>query len=183
MPPIAALLADRVREFRRENRKPFLLALCGWADTGKSTLAASIADELRLRNISADWISTDAFMQNRNTRNQLGISGYNSLSIRGDELRQALQAVSLGQAFDYYPYDNWSGTKAVTPRPVAAQEVIIVEGIHALHPQIIDLLHLKIFIDADEATLRQMRLDANQSKRGMNLTQAGERIDHEFHEF
>lgn len=44
-------------------------------------------------------------------------------------------------------------------------------------------LHLRVFIDADESTLRAMRVQANVSKRGMSATDSHARVDKEMEDY
>src|SRR6476619_1238012 len=109
---IVQSLAQLITGIRKENEGAVFVAICGWADTGKSTLAAALCGALKTQSVSADWISTDVFLKNRTDRNKLGISGYNPFSINAEELAVALAQIASGQEYFYYPYDNRSGTKA-----------------------------------------------------------------------
>jgi len=176
-------LVDHICPNLHGHSRPFLIAICGWADTGKSTLAKDLSAALVTRGIDADWISTDAFMKDRAERNALGISGYNHMSIDSTLLASAIDSFVGGAAFAYRPYDNRSGTKHESHRIVAPGRVLVVEGIHALHPDIEKRSRLKVFIDSDELTLREMRRRANVCKRGMSHADAASRIQSEWEDF
>jgi len=176
-------LAQRTFRARDNYGVPMFVAICGWADTGKSTLAAELCRALRSHEVGADWISTDAFMKDRADRNKLGISGYNPLSIDAKRLALAISEIASGQAYVYSPYDNRTGTRAPTARTLAAQSVIVFEGIHAFHAAIPKRRCLQIFIHSDEATLKTMRARANVGKRGMDEVEARKRIDSELEDF
>ena len=180
---LAQTLAEHICANLDKQPPPLLVAICGWADTGKSTLAKDLADVLATLGVDADWISTDAFMKDRAERNALGITGYNTLSIDSTLLASAIDHFVGREAFAYRPYDNRSGTKHENPRTVAPGRVLVVEGIHALHPSIERRFLLKIFIDSDELTLREMRRQANVLKRGMSLGDAASRIQSEWEDF
>jgi uridine kinase len=45
-------------------------------------------------------------------------------------------------------------------------KVLIVEGLHALHPKIIDLLDLKVFVEAPKDIRLQRRLERDEKDRG-----------------
>jgi uridine kinase len=162
---------------------PFLVAICGWADTGKSTLAAELSHALASQGISADWISTDVFLKNREQRNSLGISGYNPLSFHANEFSAAVDQLAAQREYVYYPYDNRAGANALTPRTILPVSTIVIEGIHAFHDAVRDLCRLRVFIDSDEGTLRTLRARANVNKRGMNPAEASKRIDSEFEDY
>ena len=180
---LAKSLADHIGTNLGSKPSRFLVAICGWADTGKSTIAKDLSVALNTLGVDADWISTDAFMKDRAERNALGINGYNHLSIDSLLLASAIDQFVDGDAFPYRPYDNRSGTKREDPRIVAPGRVLVVEGIHAFHPAIENRFLLKIFIDSDELTLREMRQRANVSKRGMNPKDAVFRIQSEWNDF
>lgn len=180
---IAENLAQRILSTGGGNSSPAFAAICGWADTGKSTLAAEVCRALHRRNIAADWISTDAFLKNRADRNRLGISGYNSRSLDADELAAAVKAIAAGQEYIYYPYDNRTGAKASNSRTISRQSIVVIEGIHALHECVRDRCVLRAFIHSEDATLTEMRARANMSKRGMNRVDARSLIENELTEF
>ena len=162
---------------------PFLVAICGWADTGKSTLAARLRAALARLGVSADSISTDDFMRDRAERNALGISGYDLRSLDVQALQGALASFVDREPFSVHPYDNRTGTKSPRPRTILPVEVLVVEGIHSLHPDLAHRMDLKVFTDSDEATLRQMRHRANMHKRGMTADDAGARISSEWQDY
>lgn len=180
---LAKTLAVHIRETLAKQPPPFLVAICGWADTGKSTLAKNLSAELQALGIEADWISTDAFMKDRAERNKLGITGYNHLSLDAALLASVIDHFVRGEPFAYCPYDNRTGTKHGNSRFVESGRVLVVEGIHALHPRIESRFSLKVFIDADEPTLRAMRQRANILKRGMPMEDAASRIQSEWEDF
>lgn len=164
--------------------RPFLVGICGWADTGKSTLARNVCETLRTAGQDADWISTDAFLKGRGERNALGITGYNPLSLDCQSLAFAIGQISRRQEYSYRPYDNRTGSKELSQRTLApGTVVVVVEGIHALHPVVSSALHLRVFIESDEDVLRAMRIRANIKKRGMIPTEAAGRIDQELEDY
>lgn len=164
-------------------RPPFLVAICGWADTGKSTLAGKLCASLAALGLGADWLSTDAFLRDRSERNANGLTGYNTLSMDARAMQDAMANILSCRDFKYFPYENRTGRKADKPRTLLAQPVIVVEGIHAFHPTIAKALDLQVFIDSDEGTLRAMRARANVAKRGMSPADARARIDEELADY
>ena len=177
------ILAEDICARLEGNAARLLVAICGWADTGKSTLAKELSDVLRKIGIDADWISTDSFMKDRAERNALGITGYNNLSLDAALIAEAIDKFIDGKAFAHRPYDNKSGKKLEDSRIVAPEQVLVVEGIHALNPKIEQRFMLKVFIDSDETTLREMRQRANVVKRGMNQIDAVSRIQSEWDDY
>ena len=180
---LAQVLAENTCNALDQQSRPCLVAICGWADTGKSTLAKDLCAGLQTQGHAADCISTDAFMKDRAERNAIGVTGYDPISVNIESLALAIDHFVAGEAFSYHPYDNRTGAKRQDCRIVAPGRVLVVEGIHALHPMIESRFSLKIFIDSDEQTLREMRRRANIFKRGMNSYDAASRIQKEWDDF
>lgn len=163
--------------------RPAFVALCGWADTGKSTLAATLCDHLRALGLRADVLSTDAFLQDRAERNRRGLQGYDPASLDAEALAAAIARLAAGSPLDYVPYDNRTGMRVTTARRLLPQDVLIVEGIHAFHPAVLVHAPLRVVLHADEATLKALRARANVVKRGMDPDDARRRIDAEYEAF
>ena len=177
------LATQVVSTYSTAPQPPFLVAICGWADTGKSTLASNLCTSLVRMGVGADWLSTDAFLKGRSERDALGHTGYNSQSIDGAAMHDAVAIILNCQDFTYYPYENRTGCRAANPITLLPQSVVVVEGIHAFHPAVSKALHLRVFIDADESTLRAMRARANVSKRGMSAIDSHARVDKELEDY
>jgi len=143
---IVQALAERIVTAAAEEDSPFFVAMCGWADTGKSTLAAKLCSVIKSKNVEADWISTDVFLQNRADRNRLGISGYNPSSIDAIELSVAVNRLAALHEYIYHPYDNRVGGKVLSSKQISPHSIIVIEGIHAFHEAIWRHCRLRIFI-------------------------------------
>ena len=125
-------LATLVRTALQTQAPPFLVALCGWADTGKSTLAARLCAALGQFDIRGESISTGDFMRDRAERNAPGITGYDARSLDLQALQGALTRFVHREPFSVHPYDNKTGTKNPEPKtvlPVAARAQM---GAHAI---------------------------------------------------
>ncbi|MBK1616139.1 hypothetical protein CKO44_22035 [Rubrivivax gelatinosus] len=176
-------LADRVRISLEGCGAPFVVALCGWADTGKSTVAAQLVAGLGRLGVAADAISTDDFMRDRAERDAIGISGYDLRSIDMEALQEAIVCFLERKPFCVHRYDNKTGTKSAEPRTVSPVDVLVVEGIHSLHPELAPHSGLKVFLDADEAVAFELRVRANQRKRGMSACDAAARVPSEWKDY
>ncbi|MEI6190568.1 MAG: hypothetical protein WCP61_09130 [Chitinophagia bacterium] len=164
-------------------RNVIILALCGSADTGKTTLAERICDELNKIQIKSDHLSTDSFLIDREERNIKGISGYNLAALKSNELLDAVEILEQGNGLTYYPYDNKSGKNVSECRLIKESNVIIIEGIHSFNEIIRNKIDLKIYIDAERDVLKKLRFKANINKRDFSEKEAGEKIDKEIEEF
>jgi uridine kinase len=176
-------LAGLIRTSLEHQPRPFLAAICGWADTGKSALTAQLRAALTAHGVEADSISTDDFMRDRAERNALGVNGYDFRSLDVHALRGAIARFVNREPFGVHPYDNRTGTRNPQPKTVLPVQVLIVEGIHSLHVSIAEQIALKVFIDSDEATLRHLRYRGNVQKRGMTPDDAAARISSEWKDY
>jgi uridine kinase len=176
-------LADHVCKAISNATSPYIVGICGWADTGKSTLAKNLSSAINEAGLRSEWISTDAFMKDREERNLLGITGYDLSAIDAEQLVNSIACFTAGVSFEYHPYDNKTGTKQVESTTIFPGQVLVVEGIHAFHSSVERALSLKVYLDADEQTLRDMRQSANIHKRGMSLNNATSKIQMEWDAF
>jgi len=62
--------------------------------------------------------------------------------------------------WDYFTHSR-KGFETMPP-----SEVIVVDGLHALHPKIVDLLDLKVFVEAGKEHRLQRKLDRDLKERG-----------------
>ncbi len=167
----------------RKNNSVSLISICGAADTGKSTLSKQICQELKKQNIECDVISTDSFMLDREQRLRKGFSGYNSMSLLSEKLIFTISEIENKKQIQYFCYDNKLGKNRDEYRVIPPIEILIIEGIHSFSEQIRDKAELKIFLDADESTLKKLRFKANINKRGFTENNAGNRINEELDEY
>lgn len=177
------VLADHVCKAVSNANGPYIVGICGWADTGKSTLAKSLSSAINEAGLRSEWISTDAFMKDREERNLLGITGYDLSAIDAEQLANSIACFTAGASFEYHPYDNKTGKKQIEPTTIFPGQVLVVEGIHAFHPNAERAMSLKVYLDSDEQTLRDMRHRANVHKRGMSPNEATSKIQMEWNAF
>jgi len=164
-------------------RDVVILALCGSADTGKTTLAERICDELNRMQVESNHLSTDSFLIDREERNKKGISGYNLAALKSNELLDAVEKLEQGNGLTYFPYDNRLGKNVSESRLIKGSAVIIIEGIHCFHEIIRMKMDLKIYIDAEREVLKKLRFSANIEKRGCTENEASENINEEMEEY
>lgn len=176
-------ITDKIRKIADETGATIFVAICGWADTGKTTLARKLCSLLNIHSVPSDFITTDSFMLERAERNRSGISGYNPGSIREDALAEAMDILYKKHSYTYFHYDNRTGRNSDIHRTIQPSRVIIIEGIHAFNESIREQMHLKIFIDSTPDILKALRFNANIHKRGFCESEAKLRIDSELGEF
>ena len=129
-----------------ESGRPVTVAIDGNSGSGKSSLAALLAEVYDCNVFHMD----DFFLSPaRKTPERLAEPGGNV-----DHERFAVEVAAelkSGVCFSYRPYDCKSGglKDAVTVSPKALS---IVEGVYSLHPALADIYDLKLFLKTDADT-------------------------------
>ncbi len=138
--------------------RPFTVALDGRSASGKTTLAAALADILDVAVIEGD----DFYAGGTQLR-QEPPAALVKACIDWPRQREVLEALRAGEeaswhAFDWRTFDGHlcAGATVKAPKPI-----LILEGVYASRPELEDLIDLKILVRADEA-LREARLVARE---------------------
>jgi uridine kinase len=142
------------------HRGPFVVALDGGSGVGKSTLAASVAAELR-----ASVVQTDDFFCSQRTGAEWDACTAAEKAAMGIDWRrlrtEALDPLRAGREASWHPFDfaayeyaTGSGlaTHVVTRPPT---RVIIMDGIYSCRPELDDLIDLSVLVEAPAAIRRQ----------------------------
>lgn len=172
-------LIERLLKLQKNGITQFV-AVCGAADLGKSTLCKTVIDELTSMGISADILSMDSYLIPRQRRNALGISGYHSEAYEWDRLYCDLTRLQFGNCIHIEEYDHKAGIANGDLREIRPAAVILIDGLHAMHPRIIAFLDLSVFVRTSDSHLKQLRLNADIEKRGLSPETALEQADKEF---
>ena len=134
-------IALRVDALRSEGVSPVVIGMDGMAASGKTTLAALLAERLDAAVIHMD----DFFLpQGFRTPERLRTPGGNVYYERFcEEVKPYLRS---GQLFGYRVFDAhrhiYTETRDIWPKPV-----ILVEGCYCMHPEIGDLYDLRLFVE------------------------------------
>lgn len=145
-------------------RQPIIIGVSGDSGSGKTTYSNGIR-----RLIGVDLVSTielDGY--HKEDREQRQISGRFPLdpdANRLDLLQQHLAELKQGKTVDIPIYNHNTG-KFDPPRPLAPTPIIIVEGLHALYPEILPLLDFSIYVDPDHDVKWQWKFERDVQKRG-----------------
>ena len=153
----------------RKTDGPMIVAICGAADLGKSYLSASIANALRSRGVSSDHVTLDSFMMNRDERIACGISGYQPEAYDFNAIKVQLAKFSKGQHINFFPYDHSTGLKAIEPTMLPPCDVLILDGLHSMHPALLPYTQLSVFIYTNDSYLRCIRREADLLKRRQSV--------------
>ncbi len=149
---LAKIVRDRMDA---SARSPYLVAVTGGVAAGKSTVARELGALLAdLGTVAV--VSTDGFLLPNVELDRHGLSGRKGFPETYDLARLArfLRDARAGTevrapVYSHVTYDVVAGEEQIVPRP----DVLIVEGLPVLQPDVADFFDLSIYVDADEADL------------------------------
>ena len=142
---------------------PVLVGIAGGVGVGKSTAAALVRDHLAVAPAPVEVICTDAFLLPNTELESRGISMRKGFpeSFDAPALDACLSALEAGRSsvelpvYSHLTYDRVPDEVQV----LGPADVVIVEGVNALQPPVVDHLDLALYIDAEEADMRVWFVD------------------------
>jgi uridine kinase len=140
---------------RMVQQEPVCVAIDGPSAAGKSTLAAMLGEVFGCPVLHVD----DYFVpQWERSEERMNRPGGNIDATRF--AREALPSMTAGVAFSTGVFD--CHTQAIQQiRTIPAAPLYITEGVYALHPDLADAYHIKVFMDVDPLTQRRRILRRN----------------------
>lgn len=140
-----ALLTDAILE-KAETKERIIVALDGRCASGKSTLAASLAERLSCTLVHMD----DFFLRpEQRTPERLATAGENIDHERF--FKEVLAPLAQGEGLVYRPWD--CGAQAFgEPIIVEPKPITFVEGSYACHPALWDYYDLRVFLTVEPDT-------------------------------
>lgn len=145
-------------------KQPFIMGITGDSGSGKTTFSDGIR-----RLFGKDLVKTiqmDGY--HKENRAQRKISGSLPLDPSAnhlDKLRDHLQGLKQGKIVDIPIYNHNTGDFD-PPQPFTPSPIIIVEGLHALYPQLLPFLDFTIFVDPCREVKWQWKFERDVKKRG-----------------
>lgn len=149
---------------RREQGGASIVLLAGPSSSGKTTTNKRLAIQLMTNLIVPKMISLDDYFVNREDtpRDESGDYDYESLySLDLDRLNSDLCRLLRGEEINLPTYSFELGRRVERPRPLRldAHDVLLIEGIHGLNPELVPSLRAddvyKIYVSA----LTTLRID------------------------
>lgn len=143
----------------------FAIAVAGMSGSGKTTLAEALASAL-----DAALLRTDDYyrpLDHLTFEERCDVNYDHPDSVDGARLANDLRRLLAGEAIEVPAYDfsrhTWSReVRVVQPRPA-----VLIEGIFALsYKELRDLCAVKVFLDTDEQTCLQRRMERDVLERG-----------------
>jgi type I pantothenate kinase len=138
---------------RLATTRPVLLGITGGVGVGKSTLAAGVRDRLARDSVSAEIVCTDDFLLPNAELERLDLTMRKGFPGTFDDtaLDAALRRLEGGAevrtpVYSHTTYDRVPGVE----RTIAPADAVIVEGVNALLPPVVDRLDVAVYIDASE---------------------------------
>jgi type I pantothenate kinase len=142
---------------------PVLLGIAGGVGVGKSTTAELVREQLAAASVAVEVVGTDAFLlpNDELERRDLSMRKGFPESFDTDALAAFVDAVEAGTGevvvpvYSHETYDRVPGGLRV----VARADVVVIEGVNALQPPVVDHLDVALYIDAAEDDMRQWFVD------------------------
>jgi uridine kinase len=149
--------------------KPLLIGIAGGTGSGKSTVAAKIAQGLPPESVATlDHDSYYRDLSHLSPEARAGVNFDHPDALDNDLLVEHLGALREGRAVEVPVYDFRTHARLAERRPIEPRRFIIVEGILVfVEARVRDLLDVKIFVDtdADIRVFRRIRRDIEQRGR------------------
>jgi type I pantothenate kinase len=151
-------LADRVLRLVPDDGPPLLVGVAGGVAAGKSTTADALRHHIEAAGRTVGLLATDAFLW---PNDELG---RRSLSMRKgfpesydvEALAVALRRLRAGATvevpvYSHRTYDQVAGEVSVI---AGSTDVVVVEGVNALQPEVAAELDVSIYVEAEEDDAR-----------------------------
>lgn len=140
-----------------------MIGIDGQGGSGKSTLAREVAGSL---GRSTEIVEGDDFYSDLPDQEKAALTPEEGVDKYFDWprlRREVLMPVANGAEVLRYQRYDWDNQKMGEWVEVPMPDVVIVEGIYTLRPELCDLVDVKVYVDADEATRTR-----RQEERGEN---------------
>jgi len=149
---------------------PLVIGLGGGSGSGKTTIALSIVEAIGAESV--ELIQHDAYYRHSDLplEQRARVNYDHPDSLETDLLVHHIEELLAGRSVQRPVYDFTVHNRAEETVLVAPKPVIIVEGILVLaEPELREMIHLKIYVDAD-ADLRVLRrLERDLEERGRSF--------------
>jgi uridine kinase len=155
-----------VHQLSEDRHVPILVAIDGRSGTGKSTIAATLANRLDATILECDDFyagGTDAEWAERTPAEKVA----RCIDWRRMQT-EAIEPLLAGRNAVYHPFNFARGEgpaeHAVTVKPAP---VILLDGIYSARPELSDLVDLAVLVDMPDDRLRRRRLIAREGESFM----------------
>ncbi|MGO9021957.1 MAG: HAD-IIIA family hydrolase [Syntrophobacteraceae bacterium] len=147
-----AVLAEFVAESVKTAVRPFVVGICGFSRSGKSTFAHGIVRELRKKGIGALHVKLDGWILPRSKRiSNPGSEERNQASLYPLLLEQLLAGKEIVGA-GYWEADREAS--ALVRYLFRDERVVLLDGLYACHAGIRNKLDWSVYLETEEEVLQ-----------------------------
>lgn len=152
-------VVDLVRDRRRSLDRTLIVGLAGGVAVGKSTFSNAVGTELDREGFLTEVVSTDGFLMSNEQLRRSAMSDRKGFpdSYDIDAIAIFLADVRDGRPTSVPIYDHQLYDVTDATRAVSGADVVIFEGVNALHFS--QQLDLSIYLDADVVVMENWYLD------------------------
>lgn len=158
---------ERIDSTDMDMHKPFVVGLAGGSGSGKTTLAHILEDALpwEVTVVGLDQFYRDLSHLTLEERLDVNFDHPNSLDF--DQLVEAVQQLRRGGEATMPVYDFTTCNPTGERTPLSPTPIILVEGMQILHHiPLLQHLDLSIFLNIDQQTRFQRKLERDMRERG-----------------
>ncbi len=157
-------LTEKIEAIETEDNC-LVVAVCGAADLGKSHLSAQLTDAISQRGLSANHLTLDSYLMGRSDRISGGLSGYQPESYDLSSVQKDLTRFRDREPITHFPYDHSVGIKFSNKETINSCSILFVDGLHSMNELLMPLINFSIFVCTTDNQLKQIRLQADITKR------------------
>ena len=155
--------------------KPLVIGIAGGSGSGKTTLAKEIAESLtgNVTVFSLDSYYRDLSHLTLEDRDKQNFDAPEAIDF--ELFIRHLESLMNGQTIERPIYDFKTHVRKPQTEKIEPRKIILVEGILLFtHPELRDLLDIKIFIDVSEEHRLLRRIARDMEQRGRTLSSISE---------
>ena len=145
-----------------------VVGIAGGSGSGKTTLAKGVAAAMPAGQVVV--IPHDAYYRDLGHlpfADRIGCNFDEPSALDNERLVADLEALRAGRAIVRPNYDFATHTRLAETTPVAASQVVLLEGILVLAiPALREMLDLKVFVEASQSTRQARRIERDVAERG-----------------
>jgi uridine kinase len=168
------VLKFNAEEFFMEVQTLLIIGIAGGTGAGKTTVARAIAGRLGTDDVTymqQDWYYLDRSQLTLEERDKLNLDHPDSFD--SQLLLSHLNQLRQGLTIEAPTYDYLAHTRGPKTISMPARPVVILEGILVLAiPDILSVLDIKVFVDADPDIRLIRRLERDIRERGNTMESA-----------
>ncbi len=161
------ILESAVKKYKSD--KPLVVGITGSGGAGKTTFGKNIVIYYGSENCVS--IDLDDYLIPRETRGKLGITGYHPKANKLFEARSNIIELISRKSILKPCYDHSTG-KVLSNETISPREIIVIEGVTPLYPELVELNNISFFLYANEETQIQSRIERDVKERNYSLEEA-----------